>query len=78
MARRAVRGGWLLDASRRYGYSISRESGWNAAVTTELTREALGADGNAEAWTLDFRGYLPVVPRHGVLAARSSRRGGAG
>ena len=29
---------------------------------TELTREALGADGNAEGWTIDIRGYLPVVP----------------
>jgi Tol biopolymer transport system component len=69
-ARRALRGGWLLNASRSYGYSISREQGWYAAVTSELTREALGADGNAEAWTVDLRGYLPVVPRHSVIAAR--------
>ena len=69
-ARRAVRGGWLLNTSRSYGYSISREHGWNAAVTTELTRDALGADGNAEGWTIDLRGYLPVVPRHSVIAAR--------
>jgi hypothetical protein len=70
VARRALRGGWLLNASRSYGYSISREDGWNASVTTELTREALGADGNGEAATVDLRGYLPVVPRHGVVAAR--------
>jgi WD40-like Beta Propeller Repeat len=70
VARRGVRGGWLLNASRSYGYSISREDGWNATVTTELTREALGADGNGEAATVDLRGYLPVVPRHAVIAAR--------
>jgi hypothetical protein len=68
--RRALRGGWLLNASRSYGYSISREHGWTAAVTTELTRDAFGADGNAEGWTIDLRGYLPVVPRHSVVAAR--------
>jgi Tol biopolymer transport system component len=68
--RRAVRGGWLVNASRSYGYSISQEHGWTAAVTTELTRDAFGADGNAEGWTIDVRGYLPVVPRHSVVAAR--------
>ena len=39
-------------------------------MTTELTREALGADGDGEAATFDLRGYLPVVPRHAVIAAR--------
>jgi len=70
VARRSVRGGWLLDASQSYGYSISRENGWTARVTTELTREALGADGNSESAIADVRGYLPVWPRHGVVAAR--------
>jgi hypothetical protein len=70
VARRAVRGGWLMNDSRSYGYSISREDGWNATVTTELIREALGADGNGESATFDVRGYLPVVPRHAVIAAR--------
>ena len=26
--------------------------------------------GTPKAWTIDVRGYLPVVPRHGVVAAR--------
>jgi Tol biopolymer transport system component len=68
--RRALRGGWLVDASRAYGFSISRESGWRTIATTELTREALGADGDAGAATFDLRGYLPVRPRHAVVAAR--------
>ena len=70
VARRGVRGGWLINDSRSYGYSISREDGWNATVTTELTREALGADGNGESATFDLRGYVSVVPRHAVIAAR--------
>ena len=76
--RRALRGGWLLNDSRSYGYSISREDGWTATVTTELTREALGADADGEAATVDVRGYLPVWPRHAVLAGAGRRRRGMG
>ena len=70
MTRGAVRGGWLVFAAQTYGYSISTEDGWSAAVTTELARESLGADGDAGAATIDIRGYLPVVPKHAVIAAR--------
>ena len=70
--RRALRAGWLLNDSRSYGYSISREDGWTAIVTTEMTREALGADADGEAATVDVRGYLPVWPRHAVLAGRAA------
>jgi WD40-like Beta Propeller Repeat len=68
--RRAVRTGWSLNASRSYGYSISAEDGWMATVTTELSRKAVGADGDGGASTVDVRGYLPVLPQHGVIAAR--------
>ena len=78
VARRGVRGGWLINDSRAYGYSISREDGWNATLTTELTREALGADGNGEAATVDLRGYVPVGPRHAVIAARVAGAGARG
>jgi WD40 repeat protein len=67
---RAIRGGWLVDATRTYGYSISTEDGWSAAIATELAREALGSEGDAGAATLDLRGYLPVAPGHAVIAAR--------
>jgi hypothetical protein len=70
VARRGVRGGWLMNDSRSYGYSISREDGWTATLTTELMREALGADGDGQAATFDVRGYVPVVPRHAVIAVR--------
>ena len=68
--RRALRFGWIVDDARSYGYSISREDGWTMRVTTELTRASFGADGDAEAATFDIRGYLPVMPEHGVIAAR--------
>ena len=76
--RRALRAGWLLNDSRSYGYSISREDGWTATVTTELTREALGADGNGEAATVDVRGYLPVVAAARGARGAGRRRGGMG
>ncbi len=70
--RRALRAGWLLNDSRSYGYSISRQDGWTATVGTELTREALGSDADGEAATVDVRGFVPVWPRHAVLAARAA------
>ncbi len=30
--RAALRGGWLVDAARSYGYSIGKERGWNLAL----------------------------------------------
>jgi hypothetical protein len=70
--RSAVRGGWLVDAARGYGFSISDEEGWSAALTSELTREALGSDGDGGAATLDLRGFLPLGSRHAVLAVRAA------
>jgi hypothetical protein len=70
--RRAVRTGWAVNAARAYGYSISLEEGWRATVTSELTREALGSDADSGSATIDLRGYVPVRPRHGVVAARAA------
>jgi hypothetical protein len=70
ITRRAIRGGWRVNASRAFGYSISTEEGWSSTATTELTREAFGSDGDGGAATLDVRGYLPIVPRHSVVAGR--------
>jgi Omp85 superfamily domain/WD40-like Beta Propeller Repeat len=71
-SRRALRAGWLIDAARGFGYSVSEEEGWSAGTTLELTREALGSDGNAGAATADVRGYVRVGPRHAVFAARAA------
>ncbi|MEP6918949.1 MAG: BamA/TamA family outer membrane protein, partial [Acidobacteriota bacterium] len=68
--RRSIRLGWSFDNARSYGYSISRESGGSIRVTSESTRQALGSNGNASATTLDARLYVPVVPRHAVVATR--------
>ena len=68
--RRALRFGWSFDNARSYGFSISRETGTSLRLTSEMTRRALGAGGDGTALTLDARAYLPVFPRHGVVAAR--------
>ncbi len=68
--RRALRAGWTFDGSRRYGYSISDEEGLSASLSGEWTARALGADGDAGAVVADLRGFLPLGPRHGVLAGR--------
>jgi dipeptidyl aminopeptidase/acylaminoacyl peptidase len=72
IVRRAVRAGWSIDAARSFGYSISREEGWTAATTTELTREALGSDGDGGSTTADVRGYFRVAPRHAAIAMRAA------
>ena len=68
--RSAVQFGWRLSNAKSFGYSISAEQGGNVSITGELTRRALGADGDAGAVVADARGYLRMFPRHAVLAAR--------
>jgi outer membrane protein assembly factor BamA len=65
-----VRLGWNFNSAKSFGYSVSPEEGTHAGVTSELTRRAFGADGDAGALIADLRGYLRAFPRHGVLAAR--------
>ena len=70
--RGALRLGWMLNTARRYGYSISPEDGVTAGAAVELTRRGLGSDGNAQLYRTDTRAFLPLGPRHGVLALRAS------
>jgi hypothetical protein len=70
--RRSMRAGWSIDAARAFGYSISEEEGWSATAAVELTREALGADGDGGAATVDARGYVRLGPKHAVLAVRAA------
>jgi Tol biopolymer transport system component len=72
VVRRAIRTGWITNASRSFGYSISREEGWLASVATEFAREAFGSDGDGGSATADVRAYLHVVPRHAVVAVRGA------
>ncbi|HET7698437.1 MAG TPA: hypothetical protein VFK57_22170 [Vicinamibacterales bacterium] len=67
---RSLRGGWLHDRRRQFGYSIGAEEGFALQVAGETSREALGSDGNASAAIVDLRGFQRVFTRHTVLAAR--------
>jgi hypothetical protein len=70
--RRSVRGGWLFDSRRQFGYSISAEEGWLGKGIVESTRRALGADADAGAAVMDVRRYWRVGGRHLVVAARAA------
>jgi hypothetical protein len=72
VTRRSLRTGWRVSAARGYGYSISLEDGWSATTTAEFTREAWGSAGDGGAGTVDLRGYVPVIPRHAVVAMRAA------
>jgi hypothetical protein len=72
LRRRGVRLGWSFDSARAYGYSISAEEGGRLSVTSETTRQAFGAHGDAEALTVDARLYHRLLVRHGVLAVRAA------
>ncbi len=72
IARRSLRTGWRVSAARGYGYSISLEDGWSATTAIELTRDAWGSEGNGGTATFDVRAYVPVAPRHAVVAVRGA------
>src|SRR4029079_11077310 len=44
---RSIRGGWLHDSRRRYGYSISPEEGFAVETAAETRRHAPRADVDA-------------------------------
>jgi Tol biopolymer transport system component len=68
--RNAIQTGWSLNSAHLFGYSISPEQGVSVGVTSEQVRSALGANGDADAFTGDVRGYLRLTHRHDVVAAR--------
>lgn len=70
LKRRAVRFGWLFSSAKSFGYSVSAETGTALGANAEFTSDALGADGDATAFTLDARQYVRAWPRHAVIAAR--------
>lgn len=67
---RSLRGGWLHDTRRRYGYSISVEEGFALEVAGESSRSALGSDGDGAATIVDLRGFHRLFGPHAVLAGR--------
>jgi dipeptidyl aminopeptidase/acylaminoacyl peptidase len=70
--RGALRAGWTFDSSKRYGYSISPESGIESGFVLEAVRAALGGHGNATLLKGDLRAFIPLGPRHAVLAVRAT------
>jgi len=68
--RAAVRGAWSTATARKYGYSISPESGVRIGGTAEAVRRALGSTQDATTLTGDARLYLPMAAAHHVLAVR--------
>jgi hypothetical protein len=69
--RNAFRAAWTVNTALTYGRSISAENGVAAGVTSEQVRTAFGADGNADAFTAEARGYWRPGSSHAVLAARA-------
>lgn len=70
--RHALKAAWAFSNAHQYGYSVSAEHGVSFGVTTEQVRTAFGADGNADAATLQTRVYLPIGGPHAVLALRGA------
>ena len=75
---RSLRGGWLFDSRRRFGYSISAEEGIALEVAAEASPASLGSDGDAGAAIADLRGFTRIGSGHTVLAARAGVAGSWG
>jgi hypothetical protein len=71
-ARNALQSGWAFNSARVFGYSVSPEQGVAIGVTSEQVRAAFGADGNADAFTGEVRGYMRLGTGHVVLASRAA------
>src|SRR5262245_59740359 len=54
---RSIRGGWLHDSRRIYGYSISPEEGFAIEAAAEKSPTALGSDVDAGAAIVDARAF---------------------
>ena len=67
---RSLRGGWLHDSRRTFGYSISTEEGFAVQAAAETSRTLLGSDVNAGAAVFDARAYHRLGHTHLVLAGR--------
>jgi hypothetical protein len=76
--RRSLRGGWMHDSRRAFGYSISAEEGVQIETAGELTPAAFGSDGDGGAAILDVRGFQRVTSGHTVVAGRVAVAGAWG
>jgi Tol biopolymer transport system component len=76
--RRSLRGGWIHDSRRAYGYSISTEEGFQIETAAETTPEAFGSDGDGGAAIADVRGFQRLPGGHAVVAGRVAFAAGWG
>jgi Tol biopolymer transport system component len=81
LTRRSIRAGYAFNTAQQYGYSISTEEGSRASVTAERSRATVDLEpegptrGNGTAVTADLRHFVPLGPRHAVLAVRAAAAG---
>jgi hypothetical protein len=75
---RSIRGGWLHDSRRQFGYSISAEEGVAIEAAAETSRTAFGSDADGGAAILDARAFHRLFGAHSVLAARVAMAGSWG
>lgn len=69
--RNSIQTAWAFNSAHVFGFSVGPEQGVSIGVTSEQVRSALGADGDADAFTGEVRGYLRLGGRHSVLAVRA-------
>lgn len=68
--RSSLRGGWIHDSRRLFGYSISSEEGGQIETALETTPAALGSSAATGAAIFDVRGFHRIVGQHTVAAGR--------
>jgi hypothetical protein len=75
---RSLRGGWLHDTRRIFGYSISPEEGAAVQAGIETSRTSFGSDVDGGAAIFDARAYHRWPRTHVVLAGRIAAAGSWG
>jgi Tol biopolymer transport system component len=76
--RRSLRGGWIHDSRRAFGYSIGAEEGLQIETAAETTRAAFGSDADGGAAIADIRAFQRVTSDHVVVAGRIAFAGAWG
>lgn len=75
---RSLRGGWLHDSRRAFGYSIGPEEGFAIEAAAETSRTIFGSDADAGAAVFDARAYHRLFGSHTVVAGRLAVAAGWG
>jgi hypothetical protein len=76
--RRSLRGGWIHDSRRAFGYSLGAEEGVQIETAAETTRAAFGSGADGGATIVDVRGFRRLTSGHAVVAGRVAFAGAWG